>query len=346
MVTVFIPVYNGEKYLREAIDSILAQTYTDFELLILDDGSTDGTNNVVSSYDDPRIRVMRNAVNSGLCVTRNRGLSAARGKYIAMLDCDDIACPNRLAQQISFFENAPEGFALLGSGLEIISEDGRFQGVSFFWYAPEEIPAVLLFNNCFAQSAIMGKAAVLQTEKYSEEVAFSEDYDLWVRIASKHKVWNIPNTLTKYRLHRNSTGQSNRNKMIEMMRNISSQQLKALGVDFGERELDIHFSIGMAKYGHSREYVEESERWMLKLLAANKFSRIYPDAVLLRVIRRHWLRLCIANLALGPWVLGKAFSSKLCGILSGLRTLLGFVREYLMLVICRSRVVRNILNLA
>ena len=120
-VTAVIPVYNREKYLRGAIESILAQTFTDFELLVIDDGSTDGSREAIRSYHDPRIRLMCNETNQGIPKTRNRGIQFARGEYLAFLDSDDWAYPERLAKQVAFLDSHPD-YAAVGAWIDV---DGR-----------------------------------------------------------------------------------------------------------------------------------------------------------------------------------------------------------------------------
>ena len=126
-ITVFIPAYNTAQYISDAINSILSQTYTDFELLIIDDGSTDETNQIISSYSDSRIRLIKNRENRGLVYSRNLALTEARGKYLAILDSDDVAHENRLEIQLKEFENRPN-LALLGTPANIINSQGERTG--------------------------------------------------------------------------------------------------------------------------------------------------------------------------------------------------------------------------
>jgi len=344
-VTVLIPVYNGEKYLHGAITSILAQTFTDFELLIVDDGSTDKTVQVVGEYADPRVRLLRNPKNMGPCATRNNGLRAAKGEYVAMLDCDDIATPNRLAEQVAFLDSHPE-FGLIGSFVEMIDFEGRVFGVAFFRQTSEEIPPTLLFNNCFAHSTVMARRELFLGEPYREDVFFSEDYELWVRMVKKWKVWNLPKILVRYRLHPTSTGQANKPKMREMIRRILASQLKDLGVNFSDEELELHFSLGMYEYRKDRRYVEEVERWFSKLVEVNRGSNIYQEHALMNVLRKHWFRLCISRIALGPWVISKAFFSNFGGECVSLRFFISFTRDVVEMVLARRGRLRRMLGMS
>ena len=140
-VTVVIPVHNREKYVGIAVDSILSQTFSDFELLVIDDGSIDRSIDVVLSYSDPRIGLVRNHTNLGVATTRNKGIQLACGEYLALLDSDDWAYPGRLAKQTAFLDNHPD-YAAVGSWIEWMSEEGHPSGrIKRKPSSPEEIAA-------------------------------------------------------------------------------------------------------------------------------------------------------------------------------------------------------------
>lgn len=343
-VTVLIPVYNGEKYLHGAITSILAQSFSDFELLILDDGSTDKTVEIVKSYTDSRIRLIQNETNLGPCATRNKGLRSARGEYVAMLDCDDIACPDRLADQVAFLDSHPE-FSMIGSAVEMLDSEGRVSSVAFFRQPSDEIPPTLLFNNCFAHSTVMAKRSALLEERYKEDVHFSEDYELWVRVVKKYKTWNLPRILVRYRLHPSSVGQANKAKMRNMMRDIVASQLRDLKVDFNDQELELHFSIGMYEYGRDKEYINRVERWFKKLVEANRRVNIYKEQALFNVLRKHWFRLCISRLSLGPWIVYKALRSEFGGGWVTVLMFAGFAKDYFLMLLARRGFLRRLFGM-
>ena len=148
IVTVLMSVYNGERYLNEAIDSILAQTFTDFEFLIIDDASTDSTPKILHSYDDPRIRIVTNEENLGLTKSLNKGLALAQGEYIARMDADDISLPERLMMQLNFLIDN-KTVPLVGSGAIMIDEDGKSIGKMNLPILAEDNYTHLQFINCF-----------------------------------------------------------------------------------------------------------------------------------------------------------------------------------------------------
>jgi glycosyltransferase involved in cell wall biosynthesis len=198
-VTVLMPVYNGERFIRDAIDSILQQSYSDFELLIVNDSSTDRTVEIIESYTDTRIRLVHNETNLKHGAALNRGLDLARGQYIARMDSDDISCSTRLEKQ-KFFLDHNQNIALIGSWAEIIDEKGKSQGIKTFLTDSPLLKWKLLFCNTFIHSSMMfRKSCVLLLQSYDCRYTLTEDYDLWSRISFEHEVANIPEILVKWR---------------------------------------------------------------------------------------------------------------------------------------------------
>lgn len=201
-VTVLMPVYNAAPYVRLAIESILEQTYADFELLIIDDGSTDTSQEVIRSYADPRIRLLENGENQGLTRTLNAGLEAARAELIARQDADDLSLPRRLEKQVAFMEAHP-AIALLGTQALQIDHRGRYRGTIDHSLETAGLRWELLFGNAFVHSSVMYRRKIVWRELggYSEAFPFAEDYELWSRVASSHSVANLPDRLVAYRVH-------------------------------------------------------------------------------------------------------------------------------------------------
>lgn len=196
-------VYNGQKYLAEAVDSILNQTFTNFEFLIINDGSTDNSREIILSFDDPRIRIVDNPDNIGLARSLNRGLQLAQGELIARQDADDISYPNRIEQQFRFLEMHPE-VILLGTGVRTIDESGRPHPDKL--YVPTSLTAIrwyLMFGNAFAHTSVMFRRNIIWDKLggYDEVFDRIEDYELWSRVARSFIVENLPNVLIDYRYH-------------------------------------------------------------------------------------------------------------------------------------------------
>jgi glycosyltransferase involved in cell wall biosynthesis len=195
-ITVLMPVYNGERFLREAISSILLQTFQDFELLIIDDGSTDRSVEIIYSFDDPRIRLYFNEKNLGISETLNKGIMLASAELIARMDADDISDPFRLEKQYNYMLEHPE-CALLSTWARAISEDGRF--VRIEPYRGEYYYYNLTFECWIYHPTVMfRKAPVVEVGMYI--MPFSEDYDLFWRLSTRFEIGNIAQPLVNYRL--------------------------------------------------------------------------------------------------------------------------------------------------
>lgn len=200
-VTVFIAVYNGEPFLAETIESVFAQTYRDFELLVVDDCSTDRTADILRAIDDPRLRVERNERNRGRTYTRNRGLQLARGEFLAVLDADDLCEPERLAKSVAFLESNPE-VAAVGSAATYVDEGGRPLFVNRVPTDSRLIRERLFTVNCFVHSSVMLRREwALAVGGYDERLSQAEDYDLLLRLSARHPLANLPEPLVRYRIH-------------------------------------------------------------------------------------------------------------------------------------------------
>ncbi len=219
-------VYNAERYLRKAIESMLNQTFRDFEFLIINDGSTDSSVEILKSYRDPRIKIINNKKNIGLAKSLNKGLQVARGEYIARHDSDDISLPKRFEKQVEFLDSNSQT-ALVGSWAEVIDE---FEEPKEVWHSlsqPHLLRWKLLFKNQFAHCAAMfRKSAVMQMGGYSEELSSAQDYDLWSRISFSWEVANIPEVLVKWRKWGKNISTIRRHKQLEIARQISRRNLE------------------------------------------------------------------------------------------------------------------------
>jgi len=216
MISVLMPVFNAEKYLREAIESILNQSYTDFEFLIINDGSTDETENIILSYNDSRIIYVKNEHNLQIIKTLNKGIKLAKGEYIARMDADDISLPKRLKIQYNFME-AHKNIDICGTWIK------TFGVTRQIWKYPinhEEIKANLLLNSALAHPSVIIRKAVFDKFIYKDEFNYAEDYALWVEAINIYKFHNIPKILLKYRLHINQTNKKNQINKTNKIRKI------------------------------------------------------------------------------------------------------------------------------
>jgi len=199
-ISVLLPVYNGANYIEACINSILSQSFSDFELLIIDDCSTDGTLEIINNFNDSRIRVIRKQNRSGYVDSLNLALGMAKGKYIARIDADDICLPGRFQKQIDFLESNPD-VGLLGGQIILVPDN------KLFTYPTDDfqIKTELLWKNVFAHSAVMFRKDIIEKNNlsYDNSKMPSEDYQLWVQFSKYSKVANLPNPIIEYRIHDN-----------------------------------------------------------------------------------------------------------------------------------------------
>lgn len=204
IISVILPAYNAERFLKEAIDSILNQTFRDFELIILNDGSTDRTEGIILSYNDSRIRYVKNEQNLKLIKTLNKGIDLAKGKYIARMDADDISIPERFEIQLKYLSDHPE-VAMVSAEAFMMDEDGNVMHKSrhYVTHYPKVCRFANIFECQFMHPVCMVRAEVLKGYKYSlADVAMHvEDYELWSRM-NKDGLWmaSIDKPLFKYRV--------------------------------------------------------------------------------------------------------------------------------------------------
>nr|GFC68667.1 hypothetical protein [Tanacetum cinerariifolium] len=198
-VTVLMGVYNAAMYLRESIDSILSQTFTDFEFLIYNDGSTDNTAEIVRSYTDSRILFFDNPINRSVSPNMNEGIERTRGRYIVRMDGDDLADPERIAKQVAYMDAHPE-VGLCGSAV-------RYFGASnSLIQLPEDnatIQQTMWLHNSFYQPSVIIRTSVLRENglRYDRQYEFAEDYKLWSDMCAVTQVHNLTEPLLNYRIH-------------------------------------------------------------------------------------------------------------------------------------------------
>lgn len=215
-VSVVLPVYNGGAFLKLAVDSILAQTFVDFELIVVNDGSNDGATDRLQSTADPRLRVIDLPVNRGTIAASNLGLSRARGSLIAMMDADDIAEPVRLAAQVAEFDATPE-LALLGSCASLIDAQGRRFGTIRPPLSTPEIRSRMFVENAFVHTSVMFRTDIVRRLGcYNPLAKHAQDYELFLRVALDHQCKNLDRALVGYRVHGAQDSLNNMAKQREM----------------------------------------------------------------------------------------------------------------------------------
>jgi len=230
LVSVLMPVFNGERYLREAIDSMLNQTYSHFELIILNDGSSDRSQSILDSYTDKRIRLLKHNTNQGLTTSRNELVAAARGKYIAFLDCDDIALPDRLALQVKYMERNIAD--IIGADhFTLYQSTGRIKR-SKQSYRDPDIRALLCICSPLCNPAVMGVARVFKEHPYRPDTEVAEDYALWQELAlAGYRFANLKSIAIYYRVHETQISQASAERNQVLFSLLQKRYLDGLGIN-------------------------------------------------------------------------------------------------------------------
>ena len=291
-LSVIMPVYNAGDFVAQAIQSILGQSYEDFELIIINDGSSDNSKAVIKSYDDNRIKYFENEKNSGIVFSRNKGLKLAKGEYIGMFDADDIAYPEKFEEQINFLEQNKD-FGMVGSWAKFINEEGkRLPGSWKLKASPDMIPAIMLFKNYFLQSAVLYRKECIS--KFSFRVGFDilEDYLIWLEIIGEYKAWNLQKYLVDYRVHGGGVTKKHSKEKLEKEKKVFRIQLMELGIDASDHELDLHMLIRNDKPVTDIETLISIEKWLMKIIYRNEDLEVYEYKMLIRVIFNRWAKVC------------------------------------------------------
>ena len=202
MVSVLMPVYNAQLYLREAVESVLNQTYTDFEFIIINDGSTDDSERIILSYTDSRIKYIKNETNLKLIATLNKGIQLAKGDFIARMDADDICEIERLEKQVSFLNNNND-YVAVGSCYEKIDLLGeKIENVKLPLESEEVFYSLHFFNPICHPSVLIRNSVLIEYNlNFDENYVHAEDYEFWTRLLKYGKIGNLPDILLKYRVH-------------------------------------------------------------------------------------------------------------------------------------------------
>jgi glycosyltransferase involved in cell wall biosynthesis len=293
LVSVLMPVYNDGSYLDDAINSVLNQSYTNFELIIVNDGSTDNTEEIINKYKNEKVQYFVNPSNIKLIKTLNKGVDLCTGKYIARMDADDICLPNRIEKQVDFLEKNTEYVLVGGQCVKINDQGERLKGTSNLSCCHDEILADLLFKSCpIVHPLVMIRRNILQefSPVFDEEYLHAEDYDLWFRLAEKGKLANLTSVLLQYRVHSNQVtsqyNKANRDSTFKIKAKYLSQYFPHLKKDIIENYVystvyynhnlninEIALFLDFVKYIKQTNYFE-----YLKTYFSNLFSRflIHP----------------------------------------------------------------------
>lgn len=284
LVSIVMPVHNGEEYIGECINSILRQNWQNFELIVIDDGSTDNTISVIENFSDQRIRYVKNERNKGIVYSLNKGISLARGKYIARIDADDKMHVNRLCKQVQYLENHTD-VALVGSWHFIIDPKSKVIGIKEYPVDDEEIRSLSLFVNPFSHPSVMMRTEVARAFNYTNEFNYCEDYELWMKIIDQYKTANIPECLTYYRVHSLKERQEYIKEQGQSTIELLSAVMDELGIEHSVEELTLHAAIVLrtVRKNVTSNSPEALIAWVNKVLEYQQKIYNYPSSLVKKV---------------------------------------------------------------
>ena len=296
LVSVIVPTYNRAHFLGQTLASLRDQTLREIEIIVVDDGSTDATPALLAAFADPRLVVVRHAVNRGIPSARNAGLERASGRFIAWLDSDDVSRADRLERQAAYLSDHPET-AMIGCCAGKIDPAGqRIAGIRIPPFKDRATQAWLLFRPAFQQSSIMGRSEILKAFPYKLENPVCEDYDVFLRLgAAGHQLENLPLVLIDRRIHPDQTVRVSETLIPARTGALLAPVLARLGVTFSPEDLKRHVLLGNLQTSVvGEDFLAWANHWIARLHAANAITALFDRDALGVATGYCWLRACKA----------------------------------------------------
>jgi len=314
LVSVVMPVYNAAYYLDESIPSILGQSYKNLEFIIINDGSTDNSLNIINKYqlDDIRI-ILISRENRGLVSSLNEGIAISTGKYIVRMDADDISHSHRVETQVKFMETNPH-IGVCGSWVEVFGNGSKQIGR----YATEDrvLKAELLFSSPFAHPTVILRKEIIEKNNlsYNSNFPAAEDYEFWLRCSKVTKFANLPIVLLRYRLVSNSAthiADSEEASRQKILSKVYKQLLKNLNIFLDDYEDNLHFILTLnTRIAKKFCPPDDLTRYFNKLIAANRETNFYDQSALYSVLGKKWLWNLIYHARKNPSLIISSLQSK------------------------------------
>ena len=291
-LSVLMPVFNSERFVAEAIGSILSQSFKDFEFLILDDASTDKSFGIIKDFGkkDLRIKVFQNEKNLGVVESRNKLINLSKGKYIAWLDSDDIALKNRFEVQIKFLEEHPE-IGMVGAYPIIIDENSKKTGQWWFETNPQKLKIELFFHSPFLSSSVMIRKSCLPQNFYDSKFPVAEDFDLYSKISEHSDAANISEFLVKYRINSKGLSKSNTEKMEQLAVQVIKEHAERLGIKLEESTIK-HLRKPKTASKIAFEEITEIEKSLILLKNLLLEKSHFDKTVICEIIQKYWFETC------------------------------------------------------
>lgn len=309
-----MPLFNTAAFIRETLDSILAQNFQDFELIIVDDCSTDGSVKIVESYSDPRIRLLKNETNIGVAAARNLGLDAAKGEFLAFFDSDDVALPGCFETKIKLL-NANPRLQIIGSRMQGIDHTGTHtKNLWGYSDTAEKLSPTLLFRNVLCTSGLTMRREIIGGKYFRTDLPVASDYEMWVRLVDNTNTLALSDIMVKYREHPSNITHSKREFAHDCVRRILEFQLNRFGIHPTAEELEMHRLIGIGRPDQTHDFLDFTEAWLLRLYQANQASSLYLALPFNSILATNWYLACIRSASLGWRILSRFEKSPLAAL--------------------------------
>ena len=298
-VSVFMPVYNAEHYLNESINSILNQSYTDFEFVIVNDGSTDRSADVIKAYTDPRIRFIENQQNMGLIASLNIGLETCIGEYIVRMDQDDYSLPQRIEKQVRFMDENPE-HGLIGCWFEDFGENIESKVVRYSSNDTHIRIRHLYQTHIAHPTAVLRKSVIDEYNlRFNPEFVHGEDYAFWVQMSAYCKLSNYPEMLVRKRDHPRNISNKYAQTQQDTCAKVKQKQFEAMGLTISREEIELYTRFANPDWTFSKEEMEMMHALLEKMASENERSNFIPKEALKMYLAEKWFHLCLQNRRIG-----------------------------------------------
>lgn len=292
LISVIMSNFNTpEEYLREAIESVLNQTYNNFEFIIIDDCSTDNSLEIIKTYTDERIVILKNDENLGITKSLNRGLKIAKGEFVARMDADDICLSERFEKQVEYLREKPE-VVVCGTGVELFGDGAdsyKEKMVCKTIPQKEDFQIRLLFGNhtniIHPTAMFRHKSLIENSIKYDERYIYAQDYRMWVSCSRVGECANLPDILFKYRMHNKAVSSNKKDAQKECAKNIMEEQLNWLDLSLPGNWEEIHYGFLVGRKPYNIEY----KNWIRKIIFQNKKYKIYNQEKLGNILWNKWI---------------------------------------------------------
>lgn len=289
-VNVLMPVYNGEKYLREAIESILNQTYKDFTFIIIDDGSTDQSVSIIDSYSDNRIKFYKNTENLKLISTLNKGLALCDAEYIVRMDADDISLPTRIEEQVKFMDANPE---VVCSGTWFTDFDETYTKQVRYEISDAQIQIKHLYQTQIAHPTAILRNKVIKDYQLKFDFNFPhcEDYEFWTRLKNYGDLANLPKFLVKKREHQNKVSNQFACIQIKSCIQVKINEFKKIGVNFSESEIILYEKLAYSNFSIDKQELVKLANILKDIVKANQTSNYLNQNNFEKYLKEKWFHM-------------------------------------------------------